>query len=310
MHPHRAANVGGRDVVQRRHRRIAGGRDVEREIRAQCLVEWIVERRLRATSRGGRSASTRSPWSGGTGQTNRVPAGQRDDFEAIAVIEIAPQDRAHRIQTLRPPAAAQHESTSLLLPREVEADKQDISMPAVGQRTEGLEPPGFLDRTLRFQIEREVAGATNELDITDRAVAMNQEPELRLQWRRLKGSLPTTRDLDHDVVGVFWKWKRNPFGRDGKRIIPCRRPLSRQRLRGRRRARRGLAMRLIARGRRRRSRDRVLRTLCRGSRSGLFLGWALERFGRLPRLHVGGWRGDQMDAIGRRKTRVARGCAE
>src|SRR6266516_1523119 len=140
----------------------------------------------------------------------------------------------------RPPVPAQHESTSLLLPREVEADKQDISMPAVGQRTEGLEPPGFLDRTLRFQIEREVAGATNELDVTDRAVAM----------------------------------------------------------------------RLIARGRRRRSRDRVLRTLCRGSRSGLFLGWALERFGRLPRLHVGGWRGDQMDAIGRRKTRVARGCDE
>src|SRR6266571_4741645 len=67
MHPQRAANAGGRDVVQRRHRRIAGGRDVEREIRAQCLVEWIVERRLRAASRGGRSASTRAPWSGGTG---------------------------------------------------------------------------------------------------------------------------------------------------------------------------------------------------------------------------------------------------
>src|SRR5437773_1425531 len=86
MHPQRAANAGGRDVVQRRHRRIAGGRDVEREIRAQCLVEWIVERRLRAASRGGRSASTRSPWSGGTGQ----PSGNGPKALNLPASSIAP----------------------------------------------------------------------------------------------------------------------------------------------------------------------------------------------------------------------------
>src|ERR1051325_4554091 len=76
---------------------------------------------------------------------------------------------------------------SLPLSREVEANEQDVGLPAVRQRAERLEPSRFLDGALRFQVEREIPGAPNELQIGDRAVAVHEERDLRLERRALRG---------------------------------------------------------------------------------------------------------------------------
>src|SRR5256885_17136507 len=86
--------------------------------------------------------------------------------------------------------------------------------PAVGQSAERLEPTGLLDRSLGLQIETEVAGAPDELEIAHRAVPMNEERHLRLERRALQRTLPAPQHLAHDVLQVLGERERDALGAD------------------------------------------------------------------------------------------------
>src|SRR5437588_11378328 len=83
-------------------------------------------------------------------------------------------------------------NASLSLPRKIESHKEHIALPTIGQVAERAKPPGLLDRPLGLEIEREIAGPPDELQIGDRAVTMHKERHLGLEWRALRGALPPT----------------------------------------------------------------------------------------------------------------------
>src|SRR5439155_5988907 len=108
--------------------------------------------------------------------------------------------------------------------------EEHLGRPPIWKRAEHFGPSRLLDGALRFEIEGEVARATDELHIADRAIPMNQESDLRLQRRGSKRALPAACDLDDDVVRVFRKRERDSFGRNGQRIVSSGWRLAWQRL--------------------------------------------------------------------------------
>src|SRR2546421_109793 len=202
----------------------------------------------------------------------------------------------------RPPASP---PPSLPLPAEVEAHEQDVRRPAVGERPERLAVPRLLDRALRLEIEPEAARAFDELHGADRPVAVNQEPDFRVERRTLLRPLPPDRDLRDDVVRVLGERKLDPLGRHRERVAPGGRFLPGERLRLGRGARRGFPLGVVRRGRRRRGGHGALRRLRLGCRRGLLLGRPIHRLGRFTRILGRCGRGHQMDSV-RGRRRLAR----
>src|SRR2546426_12595967 len=89
----------------------------------------------------------------------------------------------------------QRSVVSLPLPREAKPHEQHVRGPAVGKRAERLKSPRLLHRPLRLEIERKVAGAADELQVGDRAIAVHEERHLRLERRALRGPLPPSPHL-------------------------------------------------------------------------------------------------------------------
>jgi hypothetical protein len=85
----RAADAGGRDVVNHHHGGVARAPGFDREIGPERPVQRIVER---GQGTGRRTRGLRRAEAG------RVGARQRDDLEAIAIIEIAADDGPHRVE--------------------------------------------------------------------------------------------------------------------------------------------------------------------------------------------------------------------
>src|SRR2546425_9545181 len=94
-------------------------------------------------------------------------------------------------------------TVSLAPAAEIEADEQHLGGPAVRQPPERLEASRLLDRALRFEVEREVPGALDELQIGHGPVAVHEEGHLRLKGRALERSLPAAQHLRHDVLQVL-----------------------------------------------------------------------------------------------------------
>src|SRR2546427_5413503 len=90
-------------------------------------------------------------------------------------------------------------TVSLAPAAEIEPHEQDVRTPAVRQPPERLEASRLLDRALRFEVEREVPGALDELQIGHGPVAVHEEGHLRLKGRALERSLPAAQHLRHDV---------------------------------------------------------------------------------------------------------------
>ena len=83
--------------MQRRLHRVAAGGDLDREVRAECLVQRIVEgvRRPRP-ARGGPGVGWRRAHPDG------VAPRQRDHLEAIAVVEVARDNGTYGVERRRP----------------------------------------------------------------------------------------------------------------------------------------------------------------------------------------------------------------
>ena len=170
--------------------------------------------------------------------------------------------------------------------------------------------PGLLDRALSLEIEREVAGPPDELQIGHRAVTMHKERHLGLERRALPGPLPPAQHLRHDVLQILGERKCDTLGAHGGDVVARRRLLAGQWLRRRCCPRRRFAPRLILRRRWRGARHGALWPLGSGDRRRFFLRGPLERLGRLAGLQIGGRRGNQPHAIRRREPRASSGCAE
>src|SRR5205085_4133905 len=191
------------------------------------------------------------------------------------------------------------------LAAEVEANEQHLRRPAVRERPERLAASRVLDRALRFEIEPEAARPFDELHIADRPVAVNQEPDFRVERRTLLRALPPDRDLNNDVVRVLGERKLDPLGGERERVTPGGRLLAGERLCLGRGTRRGLALGVVRHGRRRRGCHGALRGLRLGCRRGLLLGRPLNRLGRFTRILGRRGRGHQMDSV-RGRRRLAR----
>ena len=104
--PQLAAHAPGRHIVHRDDGAVAGrGRDADDEVRPEGLVQRIVE-----TGRDGCAAGPPGPpprpgrgtagrrGRGGARGANRVTAGQGDRLEAVAVVDIARDKGANRVE--------------------------------------------------------------------------------------------------------------------------------------------------------------------------------------------------------------------
>src|SRR5207249_7948537 len=80
-------------------------------------------------------------------------------------------------------------AASLTPSGEVEAHEQHVGIPSVRERPERLDAPHLLDRSLRFEVERIIPRAPEDLQIAHRTVAMHQERALRLERRALDRAL-------------------------------------------------------------------------------------------------------------------------
>src|SRR5262245_44603600 len=102
-----------------------------------------------------------------------------------------------------PPTLESARSPSLPGRAEEEAHEQHVRLPARGQWTEDLEASRLLDRSLGFDVVGKASRSLDELQIGDRAVAVNEERDLHIRGRGAIWPLPAPQDLRHDVLQVL-----------------------------------------------------------------------------------------------------------
>src|SRR5438874_7188742 len=94
-------------------------------------------------------------------------------------------------RTHRPPDRPTATPPSLAPAAEIEAHEQHVGIPSVRERPERLDAPHLLDRPLRFEVERIIPRAPEDLQIAHRPVAMHQERDLRLERNAWTGRCQT-----------------------------------------------------------------------------------------------------------------------
>src|SRR6058998_2144197 len=101
-----------------------------------------------------------------------------------------------------------------------------VRIPSVRERPERLDAPHLLDRPLRFEVERIIPRAPEDLQIAHRPVAMHQERDLRLERSALERALPDPQHLRDDILQVLGERELHAFRahrRDvgaGRRLLP------------------------------------------------------------------------------------------
>src|SRR5437762_234876 len=146
------------------------------------------------------------------------------------------------LRTHRPPDRPTATPPSLAPAAEIEAHEQHVGIPSVRERPERLDAPHLLDRPLRFEVERIIPRAPEDLQIAHRPVAMHQERDLRLERNALDRALPDPQHLRDDILQVLGERELHAFRAHRRDVGAGRRLLPGERRRLGRGARRRLAL--------------------------------------------------------------------